>query len=63
MTRAPCFASQLTGACYLDVKSMLNNGAAYAYAQFGWGNAVELETIDLRCCVPKIVAVLICLLM
>lgn len=63
MTRTPCFASQLTGACYLDVKSMLNNGAAYAYAQFGWGNAVELETIDLRCCVPKIVAVLICLLM
>lgn len=45
------------------MKRMLNNGAAYAYAQLGWGNAVEPETIDLACCVPKIVAVLICLLM
>lgn len=43
------------------VKSMLNNGAAYAYTRFGWGKAVEPETIDLHCCLPKIVAVLICL--
>lgn len=63
MARTPCFPSQLTGACYLDVKSMLKNGAAYAYTQFGWGKAVEPETIDLHCCVPKIVAALICLAM
>ena len=45
------------------MKSMLNNGAAYAYTRFGWGKAVEPETIDLQCCLPKIISGLICLVM
>ena len=38
---------------------MLKNGQAYAYTRWGWGKATEPETIDLQCCLPKVVVALI----